>query len=131
MFLEPKTNVIPEDTLSSIYDKECAGIVVNEEFQNMQVTGVKGSLCDVLAHQFKIHLNISATCEKIVDEIASVAMKDLSDKDVHSQSEISELQTASNLFLADIVVFKDANQHTVIKAKKSVDERTFVCFATQ
>ena len=123
MFLEPKTNVIPEDTLSSIYNKECAGILVNEKFQNMQVTGVKRSLCDVLAHQFKIHLNISATCEKIVDEIASEAKKDLSDKDVHSQSEISELQAASNLFLADIVVFKDANQHTVIKAKKSVDGR--------
>ena len=30
MFLEPKTNVIPEDTLSSIYNKECAGILVNE-----------------------------------------------------------------------------------------------------
>ena len=77
----------------------------------------------MLAHQFKIHLNISATCEKIVDEIASEAKKDLSDKDVHSQSEISELYAASNLFLADIVVFKDANQHTVIKAKKSVDGR--------
>ena len=64
MFLEPKTNVIPEDTLSSIYDKECAGIVVNEEFQNMQVTGVKGSLYDVLAHQFKIYLTLAPLAKR-------------------------------------------------------------------
>lgn len=130
MFLEPKTNVVHEEILSSVYDQECTGHGVNDDFQNMQGTGVKGSLCEVLAHQLKIHLSIIATSEEILEEIGREAKKDSLDEDVHFQNnainEMTDLRAAATLFLTDIIVFHGSNQHTVVKAKKSIEGPLYV-----
>ena len=129
MFLEPSQSSTTESEIfdSSIYDQETPTECL--DLSKLMLKGHNGTILEVLSHQMILHLNVSVIPEECKEIISDEAKKENENLDLENLG-VNEvnliLQTASSLFLSNIVIFYGIEceyQCIVFKAKnKNIEE---------